>query len=52
MRGSDRAGSGGIKEAGVLMLIPICVFSVFNILFGVYPGPVISFLEKIAQGLL
>ena len=52
MKGTDRSGSGGIKEAGVLMLIPICVFSVFNILFGVYPGPVISFLEKIAQGVI
>ena len=42
MRGSDRSG----------MLIPICVFSVFNILFGVYPGPVIAFLEMIAQGVI
>ena len=52
MKGTDRSGSGGIREAGVLMLIPICVFSVFNILFGVHPGPVISFLEKIAQGVI
>jgi multicomponent Na+:H+ antiporter subunit D len=52
MQGTDRSGSGGIREAGILMLIPIGVFSVVNIAFGVCSGPVITFLERIAQGII
>lgn len=52
MRGRDRSSDLEIGDAGVRMLIPICVFSVVNILFGVWSGPVIAFLEKIAQGLI
>ncbi len=38
-------------EADRLMLIPIVLFSVLNIVFGVVPGPVLDFLGKIAAGL-
>ena len=41
-----------VKEAPLLMLIPIGIFAVLNVAFGVYPGPVMSFLGRIAQGLL
>ena len=44
---------GGQKlEAGPLMLIPIVVFGIINIILGVYPQPIVAFVEKIAQGLL
>ena len=39
-------------ETSLLMLIPIALFSIMNILFGVYPGPILDFLTKIASGLL
>ena len=39
-------------ETSLLMLIPIALFSILNILFGVYPGPILDFLTKIASGLL
>ena len=41
-----------VKEAGLLMLIPICVFGVFNIVFGVWPGPILAFLTAIGEGML
>lgn len=41
-----------VKEAGPLMLIPLCVFGVFNILFGVCPGPVLALLTAIGEGRL
>ena len=51
--GDDRYGEGStVKEAGVLMLIPIIFFSIVNIGFGVCSGPVMSFIQKIAVGLL
>ncbi len=52
MKGTDNYAPGGRKDADLLMLAPIAVFGVINIVFGVYPGPVMSFLEKISQGLL
>jgi multicomponent Na+:H+ antiporter subunit D len=41
-----------VKEVGLLMLIPICVFGVFNIVFGVWPGPILAFLTAIGEGML
>ncbi len=39
-----------VGEAPVLMLIPIVVFSIVNVLFGVWSGPIMAFLGKIAAG--
>ena len=45
--------AGGKKlEAGPLMLIPITVFGIINIVLGICPGPIVAFVEKIAQGIL
>ena len=41
-----------VREASPLMLIPICVFGVFNIVFGVFPGPILSVLTAIGEGIL
>ncbi len=42
----------GIKEAGLLMLAPIGIFAALNIIFGVWPAPVLDFLGRIAAGLI
>lgn len=40
------------QEVNALMLIPICGFTLINIVFGVYPGPLIAFIKHIAYGLM
>ena len=42
----------GVSDAGWRMLIPIAVFTAANILFGLYPQPILHFLRQIAQGIL
>lgn len=39
-------------EASWLMLVPIVLFTVINVLFGVWPGGIMSLIEKIAGGVL
>ncbi len=39
-----------VKEAGVLMLIPIVVFGIMNVVIGLHPGPVESIIFNIANG--
>ncbi len=39
-------------EAGVRMLAPMGVFSALIVLLGVFSGPIISYLESLAQTLL
>ncbi len=40
------------KEVNALMLIPICTFTLINVVFGVYPGPLIEIIKQIANGLM
>ena len=39
------------KEVSVLMLFPICAFTLVNVIFGIFPGPLTAFIEKIAWGI-
>ena len=41
-----------VKEADWLMLGPILFFGVFNLLFGVWPAPVLSILENAFRGVV
>ena len=41
-----------VHEAHVLMLIPICFFSVVNVVLGLWPGLVTGLIGRIAQGLM
>ena len=53
MNGSDRyAEEGSAHESHMLMLVPISFFTIINVIFGVYPAPVIGLIEKISRGLL
>ena len=53
MKGTDMyANLKGRREAGWRMLVPIGFFAVLNVLFGLYSGPVISVLGKIAEGVM
>ena len=40
------------KEVNALMLIPICTFTLINVLIGIHPGPLTDIIEKIANGLM
>jgi len=49
MQGKDRySEEGSATEAGLLMLLPIAVFSVVNVVFGVWPGPILNWLRALA----
>lgn len=39
------------KEVSMLMLFPICAFTLVNVIFGIFPGPLTAFIEKIAWGI-
>ena len=41
-----------VKEAGPLMLVPIYIFCVCNIVFGMWPGPILAILTAIGEGRL
>jgi proton-translocating NADH-quinone oxidoreductase chain N len=41
-----------VKEAPLVMLVPICIMAILIILFGVYPDPVLNLARKAAQSLL
>ena len=42
----------GIREAEWQMLLPIVLFTVLNLAFGVCSGPVLAFLRQIAEGVI
>lgn len=48
----DESSLDGVKDAGILMKIPLVLFSVLIVALGVYSVPLMQFLEKIAAGLL
>ncbi len=51
IKGTDRfAESKDPIHEPKLMLIPIAVFGILNIILGIWPQPVIRFLQMIAQG--
>ena len=41
-----------VTEAGPLMLIPIYLFGICNIVFGLFPGPILAILTAIGEGRL
>ena len=47
--GTDRYEMG-VREGDLRMLVPIGFFTVVNILFGVWSGPIMGFLRSIAAG--
>lgn len=51
IKGYDEKRLSGIKDPNWKMLLPLFVFTVFIIVFGVYSQPVISFLGNVAAGL-
>ena len=42
----------GYKDPNLKMLIPLCIFTVVIIVFGVYSGPFVQFFNMVANGLL
>jgi multicomponent Na+:H+ antiporter subunit D len=39
-----------LTDPGWRMLLPIGIFTAVNVLLGIFPGPVMDFLGKIAAG--
>ena len=53
MQGTDNyAHFRGRREAGWRMLVPIGSFAILNVVFGLFSGPVLAFLENIAMGVM
>ena len=53
IHGQDRyAAKAEVKEAHPLMLAPIVIFGFFNVAMGIFPGPVLQFIGKIAAGMI
>lgn len=50
--GKDLYKDDKVTEASLLMLLPICVFGIINIVFGVCPGPILAVLTAIGEGIL
>lgn len=48
----DQAALAGYTDPSWQMLLPLGVFSAVTVLLGVYAGPVLSALERVAAGLL
>ena len=46
----DDSVNEGVKEAGVRMLLPLCIFAVCIIIFGVYSKPLTDLLLSVAMG--
>jgi proton-translocating NADH-quinone oxidoreductase chain N len=40
-----------VKEAPIIMLLPICMMAILIILLGIYPGPVLDLARRAAQSL-
>ncbi len=47
--GRERCGPN-VHEANWRILVPIGIFTILNLFFGLYSGPVMSFLESVARG--
>ena len=53
IKGTDHyEGQKACKEGGWRMLFPMGVFTACQIVFGLYPAPLMAFLTKIGEGLL
>ncbi len=50
--GTDRYRTSTASDPGALMLAPILVFTAADLLFGLFPGPVMTFIGNIASGLI
>ena len=46
----DYAALDSVHDPGMLMKIPLTVFSLLIIVMGIYSVPLMQFLEKIASG--
>ncbi len=42
--------SGAVREADIMMLIPIVVFTAANVAIGIYSTPVMDYIERIVRG--
>lgn len=52
VRGNDRYEETSVREADPFMLVPILLFSLVNIAFGLAASPLLDLLDQIAGGLL
>ncbi len=52
MEGTDVWAVSDLTDPGWRMILPISVFSVANVMFGCFPGPIMNFLDQIARGVM
>jgi multicomponent Na+:H+ antiporter subunit D len=49
---TDRWSGTSLTDPGWRMLLPIFLFTVLDVVFGVLPGPIMGFLGQIAKGVI
>ena len=52
IQGTGQWDDTQLSDPGWKMLFPIAVFSVLDVLIGVFPGPVMGFLDQISRGVM
>ncbi len=52
VEGKDLYKESSVREAGPLMLLPIYFFAACNVALGLFPGPLLAFLQAIGEGKL
>lgn len=50
--GTERWEHTDLRDPGWLMLVPIGFFTILDVVFGVFPGPVMGVLEQISKGVM
>ncbi len=43
---------GRVKEAPLLLLVPICILSILIVLFGIWPDPVVNFAKQAIEAVM
>ena len=52
IEGTEHWEQSFLSDPGWRMLVPIAIFTVLDIAFGVCPGPVMGFLDLVSRGVL
>ena len=49
---TDRWENSDLRDPGWMMLVPVGFFTILDVVFGVFPGPVMGFLEQVSRGVM
>lgn len=52
VKGTDLWADTELSDPGWRMMLPIVIFTILDIVFGVFPGPVMGFLNQVSRGVI